>query len=82
MDEVSKLLFKDDQVFGLWRCSECDFSKDRKLAVVSHIQANHIQFVGYFCELCNNKSKTILAYQRHMQRFHGGLKVSAEFVQF
>jgi len=55
---------------GAWRCLECDFAKMRKLAVVSHIQANHIDFEGYVCGECNMRSKTILALQRHQQRFH------------
>ena len=29
-----------------------------------------IDFEGYICNLCNMGSKTILALQRHQQRFH------------
>ena len=80
--EVTNRLVKDTH--GQWMCTDCNFSKDRKLAVVSHIQATHIQsFEGYFCDLCNIRSKTILAYQRHLQRFHGGLtKLAQESLQF
>ena len=71
-------------VHGNWMCTDCNFSKDRKLAVVGHIQASHIpNFEGYYCDLCNNKSKTILAYQRHLQRLHGGLnKINQDALQF
>ena len=80
--EVTNRLVKDTN--GQWMCTDCNFSKDRKLAVVSHIQASHIpNFEGYFCDLCNNRSKTILAYQRHLKRLHGGLtKMAQETLQF
>lgn len=66
--EVLERMIRD--LSGAWRCLECGFAKLRKLAVVSHIQANHISFEGYTCNLCNMGSKTILALQRHQQRFH------------
>ena len=53
-----------------WKCVDCAYEHSRKDLMISHIQANHVDFPGYYCNICGKYSKTWVALQKHRTRNH------------
>jgi len=53
-----------------WKCLDCDYEHIRKDLMLSHIQANHVDFPGYSCNICGKFSKTWVALNKHRTRNH------------
>jgi len=53
-----------------WKCLDCEYEHVRKDLMLSHIQANHVDFPGYSCDICGKFSKTWVALNKHRTRNH------------
>eukprot|EP00092_Neocalanus_flemingeri_P021545 GFUD01023367.1.p1 GENE.GFUD01023367.1~~GFUD01023367.1.p1 ORF type:complete len:340 (+),score=66.68 GFUD01023367.1:27-1046(+) len=53
-----------------WKCLDCEYEHIRKDLMFSHIQANHVDFPGYSCNICGKFSKTWVALNKHRTRNH------------
>jgi len=61
---IQNVLRPEDKAY-IYLCTICEYSAKKRVAVISHIQSNHIDFPGYNCTNCGNLSKTLNAYQQH-----------------
>ena len=61
-------MWKDD--LGIWGCVQCEFSLNRSSKLRNHIEAKHMQSVGFQCYFCNDVSPTRHAMKMHMLRKH------------
>ena len=69
LDEViEQNMWKDD--LGIWGCVQCEFSLNRSSKLRNHIEAKHMQSVGFQCSFCNAVSPTRHAMKMHMLRKH------------
>jgi len=66
----SKMLRISNASLKGWKCLDCDYEHSRKDLMFSHIQANHVDFPGYSCNICGKFSKTWVALQKHRTRNH------------
>jgi len=66
----SKMMRVSNSSFKGWKCLDCEYEHPRKDLLFSHIQANHVDFPGYSCNICGVFSKTWVALQKHRTRNH------------
>jgi len=66
----SKMLRVSNASLKSWKCLDCNYEHSRKDLMFSHIQANHVDFPGYSCNICGKFSKTWVALQKHRTRNH------------
>merc|ERR1719470_496652 len=57
-----------------WKCLDCEYEHIRKDLMLSHIQANHVDFPGYRCNICGKFSKTWVALNKHRTRNHKNIE--------
>merc|ERR1719470_629607 len=57
-----------------WKCLDCEYEHIRKDLMLSHIQANHVDFPGYSCNICGKFSKTWVALKKHKTRNHRNIE--------
>jgi len=59
-----------------WKCLDCEYEHVRKDLMLSHIQANHVDFPGYSCDICGKFSKTWVALNKHRTRNHKNIVIA------
>ena len=59
-----------------WKYLDCEYEHIRKDLVLSHIQANHVDFPGYSCNICGKFSKTWVALNKHRTRNHKNIEIA------
>jgi len=57
---------------GLWRCTQCNITSNKKSNVRCHVEAKHMKTQGWECHICNKHCPSRNAYNVHFHRYHKG----------
>jgi len=69
-DMISKYMTKSDD--GLWQCTVCSITSNKKSNMKCHVEAKHLQTQGWQCYICNKHCPSKNAYNVHFHRNHKG----------
>lgn len=58
---------------GLWQCTVCSITSNKKSNVKCHVEAKHLQTQGWQCHICNKHCPSKNAYNVHFHRNHKGM---------
>ena len=54
----------------VWRCLQCEKMSPRKADMVRHVEAFHIETLGFTCDICGNTLKTRESLRSHKTHLH------------
>ena len=59
---------------GDWQCNDCYRTSNKKINIMEHIEASHVETPGYNCEICYKIFKTKHSLRTHKNVKHKELK--------
>jgi len=66
---ISRMTRVQDGNLSIWQCIDCEYSSKQKHNVRNHIESNHMESQGYFCQECNKFCRTKNALSLHKSRY-------------
>jgi len=68
---LSKMVRNDN---GDWQCNDCFRTSNKKINIMEHIEASHVDSPGYNCDICYKVFKTKHSLRTHKNVKHKGVK--------